>query len=259
MSTRLRCYVPDGFGRGDVVRISPEDARHIVHVLRAGVGDGVVLFDGRGREAEARIESCAGTDVDVRAGAVRDTAPAACRVTLAVALLKADAFDLVVQKATELGAVRIVPMATERTVVRLDPAKAEGRLERWRRIAVGAAAQCDSAWVPEIAAPCAPAAIAAEAARGPGGLVLVGSLEPGAPPLRRILRRAGEGAPARITVLVGPEGDFSPAEYAGLAAAGVVAASFGPRILRAETAALFALGAILYECAEGPAGGGAPP
>jgi len=142
----------------------------------------------------------------------------------------------VAQKATELGVTRIIPVATERSVVRLDAERAASRAARWRKIAVEASRQCGRADAPEIDAP-APL-LDALAALSPGGIRLLFHEAERGDTARAALASA-EGA--AITVAVGPEGGFAPAEVEAARGAGFRVVGFGPRVLRAETAALAAL------------------
>jgi 16S rRNA (uracil1498-N3)-methyltransferase len=138
--------------------------------------------------------------------------------------------DLVVQKATELGVARILPFEAERSVVRLEPARAEERAGRWRRIASEAARQCGRADVPEVAAPAA--LDRALAALAPGTRTFV--FHPGGGTLEA-------PAPAAVAAVVGPEGGLTDAEVRACEEAGATRAALGPRVLRAETAAIVAV------------------
>jgi 16S rRNA (uracil1498-N3)-methyltransferase len=206
-----------------------EAARHYLRdVLRLAPGDPVELFDGRGAAWDATV----GPGFEALAlGARREAAAGGPALHLLFALAKGEKNDLVVQKATELGAARLAPWAAERSVVRLDAAKGAERAERWRRIAAEAARQCGRADLPAVDAP-APLE-AALAAVPPGFRVVVLHGEGGAP-----LPSLGlEGAPG-VAAVVGPEGGLTPGELDACRAAGALHATLGPRTLRAETAAI---------------------
>ena len=149
----------------------------------------------------------------------------------------------------ELGADAIVPLITARTVVRIEgPADAERKRERWQQIAQEACKQCGRNRVPRVASP----VTVGDALRGDGirGLPLLASLQPDARPIKVVL--AGEvettgGLPDKVTVLVGPEGDFTPEEIAAFKGAGAVPVTLGPTILRAETAAFYCLSVLGHE------------
>jgi len=204
-------------------------ARHYLRdVLRLAPGDEVELFDGRGTAWTARIGP--GFEALALSGR-RETASGGPAIHLLFALAKGEKVDWVVQKATELGAARLVPFAAERSVVRLEPDKGAERAERWRRIAGEAARQCGRADVPEVATPVSLGA--ALAAVPPGFRLLVLHGEGGAP----LPALSLEGAPG-VAAVVGPEGGLTAAELEACLAAGAARAALGPRTLRAETAAI---------------------
>ena len=214
-----------GTGRAELT----EAARHYLRdVLRLAPGAAVELFDGRGGAWDATIEPGYAA---LALAARRQAAPGGPAIHLLLALAKGEKVDLVVQKATELGAARLVPFAAERSVVRLDAEKGAGRAERWRRIAGEAARQCGRADVPEVAEP---GSLGAALAAVPAGFRLLVLHGEGGAPLGALGR---EGAPGGAAV-VGPEGGLTPEELAACAAAGALRASLGPRTLRAETAAV---------------------
>jgi 16S rRNA (uracil1498-N3)-methyltransferase len=210
---------------------------HLVHVLRARAGDTVVLFDGRGSEAEARVVRLWPTELLLQVGEVRRAGRAPVAVGLLVALLKGEKMDWVVQKATELGTARIVPVAAANAVVKLDEARGASRRERWERIAREAARQCGRADVPEIAE----VVPFAEALAGATGWRLLLDERERGVSLRTLVPAP---PPRAVTVAVGPEGGFTPDEVAAGRAAGFAPCGLGPRVLRAETAAIAALAVV---------------
>lgn len=222
---------------GELPLRGPEH-HYLVHVLRGRPGDKVTLLDGSGREVTARIAGAEGTVLELVAE--KRAAGEGPRVTLLLGLLKGEKFDLVVQKATELGVCRIVPLRCARSVARPDDARAAARRARWERIARAAAGQCRRPQLPEIAAPQDPGpALAMEAAE----LRLVlweGALRQ---PLRDLLPAP---LPATIAVLVGPEGGLADEEVRRAEECGYLACGLGPRILRAETAAIAVLAALVF-------------
>ena len=257
---RLHVDVPLAVG----ARITlPESAgRHATRVLRLGAGDAVTVFDGRGGEFRATLARIARGVVEVEVGA-HDAVDreSTLAIELGQGICKGDRMDLVVQKATELGVCAIRPLVCERTVVRLDPARAQRRIEHWRAIAVHAAQQCGRTRVPRIAGVEDLAAWLARPRAAPG-LVLSpfadASLSDLAPPAPGATERCGglrasqarDPGPAppapgtALCLLVGPEGGLSPAEVERVCAAGFTALRLGPRVLRTETAALVALAAL---------------
>lgn len=239
------------------IRLSPEESHHLVAVNRCGRGDPVVAFDGHGREWLTECVDPARGGTVLR---VRQARPAAARrfaITLAQALPKGATMDDIVRQATEIGAARIVPLVSERTQVHLDGERADRKVEKWRTTAIEAAKQCGNPWLPEILPvtkledflrPTPPAGIAGPAGAHP--LKLVASLHAGTTTLRKALGTyAGKhGRPPHTAVwLVGPEGDFSPAEMTAAITAGFVPVTLGPLVLRSDTAALYALSILSNE------------
>ncbi|MCL1887767.1 MAG: 16S rRNA (uracil(1498)-N(3))-methyltransferase [Kiritimatiellaeota bacterium] len=232
--------------RGDAT-LDGEDARHLQSVLRVRPGDCVEAFDGRGNTRLMRVAETGKHRVRlVSDGDVVCHAPPAFRATLFAAACKPNRMDWLVEKATELGAWRVVAVAAARCVARGVDAP---HLARWRRIAREALRQCGGAWEPEISGVDFNAAcgeIAAMAQRG--GAVWFGDLSEGAPPLVLELKNFSPQPPAlsppECGWCVGPEGDFTPAEMDALRAAGAHGVSLGQNVLRAETAGVFGLCAI---------------
>lgn len=217
----------------------PRDAAHHLNVLRPKSGEEIELFDGKGCTRRYAVDG-----KSLRAvGACTASAPPAAQVTLFACVTKGSRWDWTVEKAVELGATRIVPVLSERCIVRLAPGEREAKAERWRRVAEDAARQSDAVWLPEVLAPVEfPAAL--ELVKGCGS-VFVGALTD--PPPRPLLEAVQEELAqnrASVGLFVGPEGDFTPAELDALLKI-AVPTSFGPTILRAETAAIFGLSVLM--------------
>jgi 16S rRNA (uracil1498-N3)-methyltransferase len=169
-------------------------------------------------------------------------------ITLGQALPKGQFMDAIVRKATELGAARIAPLESDRTIVHLEDDRTSRKIERWQAAVVEAAKQCGNPFVPEIL-PVQSAAAFIESSRG-YDLKLIASLQPGAKSLKSVLAAytATNGrAPRKVLWLVGPEGDFTPAELGLSRNAGFEPISLGPLVLRCETAAVYALSVLSYE------------
>ncbi|HUS17061.1 MAG TPA: 16S rRNA (uracil(1498)-N(3))-methyltransferase [Chloroflexia bacterium] len=225
--------LPPEVGAG--LGLPAELAHQVGHVLRLRPGDRVVLLDNSGAECEVALTAFARDGVR---GEVRAWRPAAAeigpQITLYACLLKGEKFGWVLQKATELGVAAIVPVVSARTVV--SGAEAGGKAERWTRIVREAAEQSRRGRCPAVAAPLPwPAAVARAVAESEQVLVPWEEAPPEAG-LGPLLERAR--AAARVSVLVGPEGGLTAAEVGAATAAGALAVSLGPRILRAETASL---------------------
>ena len=224
--------------------LDADERHHLVDVLRVAEGSEVTVFDGAGREAVARVDAIGRAEVQLAMLQQRCHPAPAVAVTLIQAVPREQRMDMILQKATELGAHAIVPVITDHGVVRLR-GDDEGKRERWKKIILNAAKQCGTAWLPTLA----PVQSLGEAlaALPPGGARLVCSLEPDARPLRDVLQELRAKPPARITCIIGPEGDLSAREYAAARQAGARPATFGPLVLRVETAALYALSVLRYE------------
>jgi len=216
-----------------------DEAHHCRHVLRLRDGDTVNIFDGRGHEAQCAIAKITNQAVQLNVLTQTSTPALRCRITLAQAVPK-KSMDLIVQKATELGVTAIVPVLSERTIVRIDEDAA--KLDRWREIALESCKQCGNNWLPVIEPPRKATEFFANA--GKFDLKLIASLQPGAQPLKQILPAQ---MPASVLVLIGPEGDFTPAEISEARNAGCLPLSLGPLILRAETAAIYTLSILHHE------------
>lgn len=230
----LRLYLPVEPEEGVRLILPPGPARH-VQVRRLQPGDGVVLFDGSGRQWEARIESIGRSEVAVRPGPAREVdRELGVAVTLALGVPANERMDWLVEKATELGVARILPLVCERSVLRLEGERGQRRREHWQAVAVAAAEQCGRTRVP-VVEPLQPLAQGLAAAdHGCARWVLSLSDDATAP--------AWAGLPAAgVVLLSGPEGGLSAAEEQAARAAGYRPVSLGPRVLRAETAPLAVL------------------
>ena len=226
------------------VAMDRAEARHLQTVLRIRQGEEIELFDGRGRTRRMRVASVArdGIALDpVDPAPVFHPRPK-CAITLAACISKGHRMDWTVEKAVELGAARIIPVVSERTVARPDPADFDAKSGRWSRIAMETVRQCDSAWMPEIMPPMAFADAVAELRKN-GAPLFAAILRRGTRPVREALDelRASPEAPSEAGWISGPEGDFSPSEEDALIAAGATPVNLGQFILRAETAAIYGL------------------
>jgi 16S rRNA (uracil1498-N3)-methyltransferase len=230
-----RLFVPPeqlaGSGR---VELTAAQSRHLA-VLRLPAGTEIEVFDGLGGRFQAVL---AGEKLEIGAALPKDARK--LDVVLVQALAKGEKMDLVVQKATELGAARIVPLAADRAVVRLDPVRRTSRVQRWRRIAQEAARQCGRADVPRIDDPSGWDGIIS-LTRDEDRRALL--LDPEEPVLR--IGAAARGV-SRILIAVGPEGGFSAEERARAAENGFLNVGLGPLVLRTETAGLAALAVVLH-------------
>jgi 16S rRNA (uracil1498-N3)-methyltransferase len=238
-----RFYLPPDQWNSASPMLDEEESHHVLEVLRFGPGDHVTVFDGEGGEARADLVAVEGRRILLRIGPAARSQPLACAITLAQAIPKGKHMDFIVQKATELGAARIAPLFSDRTVVQLDVKDAEKKRDRWREIAIEACKQCGQNRVPDIAVPVSPKAFLEK--DEPSELMLIASLQPDARGIKTVL--AEHPPPRSVCVFVGPEGDFTPAEVALAKSKGCRPITLGPIILRAETAALYCLSVLAHE------------
>jgi 16S rRNA (uracil1498-N3)-methyltransferase len=238
---RDRFFVEGVHAVGDRVAFAPDDARKLATVLRKRSGDRVQVVDSGGIAYAATLD-VDGRDVRATLGERLDRrdVETVLAVTIAQALPKGQKMDLVVEKATELGAFAIVPVRSARVV---GHDTSPGKVERWRRIAKSAAQQSGRVRVPDVADVHDWDALLATFARYDRVYVPWELAEPA--PLRDVLERELIGANS-VLVVIGPEGGFSAEEVARARDAGASAISLGRRILRTETAALVVLSAVLY-------------
>jgi 16S rRNA (uracil1498-N3)-methyltransferase len=229
----IRLFVALPLVAGAEWPLPPGAARH-AQVRRVQPGDTLVLFDGGGSDWPATVLAVGRSEVRVRIGqplAVKSELQR--EVSLALGMPANERMDLLVEKATELGAARVQPLITERCVLRLAGERAERKREHWQAVARAACEQCGRARVPAVE----PVRTLGEwLALAPAGLRLLLSLRPESRPLPQRAALLAPGAP--LSTLSGPEGGLTATEEEAALAAGFVAAALGPRVLRAETAPL---------------------
>ncbi|MDR1789498.1 MAG: 16S rRNA (uracil(1498)-N(3))-methyltransferase [Opitutaceae bacterium] len=245
----FRVHVGDAAADAPELALSREESHHLVAVNRARAGAPVTAFDGRGREWLCELARADKNAARLRVLSSRAAAGVRLRITLAQAVPLGGAMDGIVRRATELGAARVIPLETERTQARFATGGGgERKVGKWRVAALEAAKQCGNAWLPEVGEARTLGDFLREER---GGLKLVASLHAGSLPLKKALSdfraRQGGRAPEDATWLVGPEGDFSPAEMRAAADAGFVPVTLGPLVLRCETAATCAIALLLHE------------
>jgi 16S rRNA (uracil1498-N3)-methyltransferase len=244
----FRAFCSPATAEPSEIVLSPEESHHLVTVNRARVGDTVVAFDGRGTEWIAELVGDRKNSAALKVRFRQKAKPLPYEITLGQALPKGTSMDAIVRKATEIGAARIVPLESERTQVHLDSDRSDRKIEKWQTAALEAAKQCGNPFLPEIA-PIQQAAAFIESARG-YDLKLIASLQPGAKSLKTVLAAfaaAQKRPPHKVLWLVGPEGDFTPAEMSLSKTAGFEPITLGPLVLRCETAAVYALSVLSYE------------
>jgi 16S rRNA (uracil1498-N3)-methyltransferase len=243
-----RFYIAPENWNPDALGLRDSEAHHARDVLRMRRGDRAVLFNGEGREITAEIVDVAKGEVRLRKLHEAQTPPLRCRITIGQAIPKGKNMELIVQKAVEIGAAEIAPLISERTIVDLDKKEAEQKGAKWQQIAVEAAKQCGQNWLPQVQTPRKLKDFFSHA--GDFDLRLIGSLQPDAIHLKKILGDYVEqhrDRPRSVLMMVGPEGDFTPAEQALAKSHGCRPITLGPVILRVETAAIYCLSVLSYE------------
>ena len=244
-----RFFVPSGSIQGDAVTLTGDIAQQLARVLRSRPGDRIVLFDGSGSEHFVTLEE---VSVDQVRGVVDGTSRGAREpdtvITLYQGVLKTDRFEFVLQKGTELGVSNFVPMLCARSIPRVrEGSSGAGRRSRWQRIITEAAEQSGRARIPALARPLG---FSEACGRAEGLAIMPWELEDETGLKTALSRWKADGGGPSVSVLVGPEGGFTQeeADYAG--AEGVVTVTLGSRVLRAETAGIATVAAVLYELGE---------
>lgn len=228
--------------QGETARVTGEDVAHMTRVLRLRAGDLVTLCDGAGMDYEAKLRSLGKEEIllDVVSAQPSRGEPRH-RVTLYQGLPKAGKMELILQKSVELGLYSLVPVLSQRSVVKLTAKEFEKKRVRYQRVAYEAAKQARRGIVPQVR----PLAAFSDAALARHDLLLIADEEEEAVSLKAILQSHRDALD--IGLVVGPEGGLERGEVAALTAAGGRCVSLGPRILRTETAGMAALAMILYE------------
>ena len=236
----IRIFVPDLQAHSDdgTVALPEQASAHVSRVLRMRTGDALTVFDGRGGEYAAEIVTIAKKEVTLRLGAHSPTereSPLA--VTLIQGLARGDKMDYIIQKATELGVARIIPVATARGIVQLDDERSDRKWQHWRAVAASACEQCGRNRLPEIVPPCSLEQLWQSHTLPSLRLLL-------SPHARTGIASALIPRPTELAVLIGPEGGLDPEEESRAVAVGFRQTTLGPRVLRTETAGLAVLTAV---------------
>lgn len=242
MSRPPRFFISSDQVTGSSISITGEDLRHAAIVLRMKTGDELLLCDGHGSEYRAKIQAIDRSEIRTEIVSRAKRELPSPRILLGQGIPKSDKMDLIVQKATELGVGSVVPLVTERTIVKIkDETK---RIGRWQKICREAAMQSSRPDIPKIEPVLAfPSYI--NSIQPDSDTLLLLPWEEGTEPIKNVLR--GRSGVKRVIVLIGPEGGFSEKEAAAAKEKGFNAVSLGPNILRTETAAIAVLSMIGYE------------
>lgn len=245
-----RFFLPPELCRAPVLLLNDSEAHHALHVLRVRRGDGVSVLDGAGAEYVCEVKGCRRSEVELKVLEKTATPPLPWRITLAQALPKGKPIESIIQKATELGVARIVPLLAQRVVSQLNDESGIEKQRKWQLVAIEAIKQCGSPWLPRIEKPMTPDQFLRR--KEEFDLSLLGCLQPGSRHPREFFsefQTQHHRRPASVCVWVGPEGDFTPAELKLVQAAGAKPITLGRLVLRVETAAIYCLSVINYELA----------
>jgi 16S rRNA (uracil1498-N3)-methyltransferase len=268
-----RFYLPPEQCRASELKLTGREAHHALHVLRVRAGERVTVLDGAGSEILCEVRDRARDSLTLAVIKRVTVSPLPCCITLLQAIPKGKTFETIIQKATELGVWRIVPILSERTVCkggRSSPSagQADGpdgvgippaHLRKWQQVAIEAIKQCGSAWLPQIEQPVTPAEFIARGEKF--DLPLVASLQPDRRHPRdyfAAFQREHGNLPRSVCVWIGPEGDFTPGELDAIKgsrtgilpvhdAGGALPISLGRLTLRSDTAAIYCLSILNYE------------
>lgn len=232
-----RFYLPH-FDEG---ALTDEEAKHCTQVMRHREGDRIRIFDGKGTEALAEIASASSKRVELRVLEQHLTPPSPVSISLIQAIPKGANMELIIEKAVELGVNAIYPVLTERTVVKLDARDAVKKQEKWQRVALEACKQCGQNWLPMVHVPTS--FVETLQALPSHDAKIIAAIQPDSKSLKDIL----SGTPKSAVLAIGPEGDFTPAEYEVAREHGFAAMTLGPLVLRVETATLYALSVLSHE------------
>ncbi len=249
-----RFYLPPNECQGSALTLTGREAHHGLRVLRLRKGERVTVLNGVGRVFDCEITSLNRDTIGLDVQETKDAPAPPCEITLVQAIPKGKLLDSIIQKATELGVSRVVPLLSERVITQIDGDNSDTKTAHWRTVAIEAIKQCGSPWLPRIE----PAVSLAEllARKEAFDLVLIASLQPGSRHPRvwfDQFRQRERREPKSACVWVGPEGDFTEGEVAAVMAAGTAAITLGPLVLRCETAATYCLSVINYEAQSGQA------
>lgn len=238
--TLTRLFQPIPLSVNASVRLDEKASHHLSRVLRAAVGEKVVIFNGEGGEYSAVITHIDKKSVEVSLTAFIDRqSESPVNIYLAQGMARGEKMDFIVQKAVELGATGIIPLVTERCNVRLEGEREEKRLQHWRSVAISACEQCGRNRIPEVGAPLLLREWLSEA-KADKCFVLSPHV------LRKLSSEDEVAAGGSVIILIGPEGGLSDAEVALAMKHEFLPLNLGPRVLRTETAAVAALSVLQF-------------
>jgi 16S rRNA (uracil1498-N3)-methyltransferase len=232
---------PEQWGENPILR--GDESHHCFRVMRKKIGDNIIIFDGNGREAEATISAIAQNESCLELINTRRLPVVLPQLEVAVGIPKGKSFDLILQKAVEMGVNRIHPLVSDQGNVRFKAGEALSKRDKWQRILLEACKQCGQNHLPEVMVPALLDNYLEKIE--PGGTRIVGALTSETKTLKDLLD--GLEIPERVVLMVGPEGDFSAGEYERIFESGFAPVGLGDLVLRTETAAIFMAAAVRYQ------------
>jgi 16S rRNA (uracil1498-N3)-methyltransferase len=247
-----RFYLPPAHCQGAALLLTGREAHHALHVLRVRRGECVTVLDGEGQHLECEVQETGRDHLGLGVVERRSVTPLPYQITLLQAIPKGKLLEAIIQKAAELGVSRIIPLAAQRTMAKLDEDDENQKLAKWRLVAVEAIKQCGSAWLPNVELPVTVAQLVSHPL--PVDLPLVGSLRANSRHPRgyfQTFERSHGKKPKSVSVAIGPEGDFTDEELSLFQSAGALPINLGPLVLRVETAAVYCISIINYELQSG--------
>ena len=243
-----RFFLPPGKCQGFTLTLEEQESHHATVVLRLRTGEEVSVLDGNGVVLRCVVRSIRKKSVQLEVQEKGQVSPLPYKITLLQAVPRAKLIESIIQKATELGVDRVVPLLTERGNTQLDDEQAASKAEKWQRVAVEAIKQSGCAWLPRIEALMSLQTFLESGERF--DLSLIASLLPGSRHPREYFqsfRAEHRRRPKSVAVWIGPEGDFTPEEVEAVIKSGARPISLGRQVLRCETAATYCLSVINYE------------
>ena len=230
------------------MQLTGDEAHHASRVLRIQTNERVAVLDGAGHEFPCRVAEISKLEVRLEVIEKKTVPPLPYQITLLQAIPKGKIIESIIQKATELGAHRIVPLLSERVTTKLDGKAAAAKAAQWQQVALEAIKQCGAAWLPRVESPVTPAESIARMENF--DLSLVGALIGERKHPRKYLdeyQSTQDGPPRSVAIWIGPEGDFSQEELNLILKSGALPISLGRLVLRVETAAIYCLSFLNYE------------
>ncbi|MBC8002351.1 MAG: 16S rRNA (uracil(1498)-N(3))-methyltransferase [Opitutaceae bacterium] len=243
-----RFFLPSGKCHGSVLALDEQESHHAAAVLRLRPGDEATVLDGAGSVLSCVVHSLSKKCVQMEVRERLRVPPLPYKITLLQAIPKSKLIESIIQKATELGVDRVVPLLTTRVSTQLDDERAGSKTEKWQRVAVEAIKQSGCAWLPRVEPPMSVEAFLASSEQF--DLALIASLQPGSRHPREYFEAfyaEHQRRPKSVAVWIGPEGDFTPDEVETVTNASARPISLGRQVLRCETAATYCLSVINYE------------